>query len=926
MAATGRFDGPADQPHPALVGRRAECERLDLLVKAVRAGESRSLVVRGEPGAGKSALLQYLVAGAPGCRVLSAVGVQSEMELPYAALHLLCAPLLDLLESVPQPQRDALGTALGLHVSSPPDRFLVGVAVLSLLSVAAEEQPLLCVVDDAQWLDRVSAQVLAFVARRLDTESVACVFGARTTTAADELSGLPQLQVGPLDEAEARELLGTVIRGPLDEQVRDQIVSEAHGNPLALLELPRSVAPSTLAGGFGLLTAQALPGRLEDTFRRRLAPLPPDTRLLLLLAAAEPLGDPVLVRRAALQLGIRSAASATASAADLIEFGLRVRFRHPLVRSAVYRAATPEERMRVHGALAAVTDGAADPDRRAWHRAYAALEPDEETAGELERSAGRAQSRGGLAAAAAFMKRAAELTPEPERRAERALAAAWASEEAGAPETASELLTVAMAGPLGPFQRARAGLLRAQIAFTSNHGNLVPPLLLQAARQLEPLDVPLAREAYLQALSAAMFAGRLAQGVTLLDVAAAARAAPPPPGEPTMADLLLDAVALFTGGDARAAAPAMQRALKASLEGDVPVEEEIRWLWLAFGNAVAQWDDLATRRLSEHHVRVARDTGALSVLPLALNSRIVVHLFEGELDAAEILSQEVDAITAATRIEVTNYGALALAAWRGREAQAAGLIRASRAQARERGEGVGLTVIQWVSAILYNSMGRYDDARAAAQQAAADPPANGSARQWAPAELVEAAARCGDLHLAHQALEQLTETTQASTTDWAEGIEARSRALLAQGQRAEELHREAIDRLDRTRLRSEAARAHLLYGEWLRRERRRLDAREQLRTAHQEFAAMGAEAFAERAARELRASGETAHRQAFVAGIDLTPREVQIVRLAHDGLTNSEVGNQLFISARTVEYHLSKVFAKTGVTSRAGLGVLFPNR
>ncbi|WP_307815695.1 helix-turn-helix transcriptional regulator [Myceligenerans indicum] len=907
------------------MGRQAECERLNLLIGAVRVGKSQSLVVRGEPGVGKSALLLHLMDNAPGCRVVSALGIQSEMELPYAALHQLCMPLLGLLDAVPQPQRDALGTAFGVHAGPPPDRFLVGVAVLSLLSVAAEEQPLLCVVDDAQWLDRVSAQVLAFVARRLDAESVACLFGARTAGAADELSGLPQLQVGALNEGEARELLSTVIRGPLDEQVRDRIIAEAHGNPLALLELPRSLAHDELAGGFGLLTAQALPGRLEDTFRRRLAPLPPDTRLLLLLASAEPLGDPVLVRRAALRLGIKSAASATAPAADLIDLGLRVRFRHPLVRSAVYRAATPEERMRVHGALAEVTDAATDPDRRAWHHAHAAAEPNEETAGELEHSAGRAQARGGRAAAAAFMRRAAELTPEPGRRAERALAAAWASEEAGAPEAASELLTAATAGPLGPLERARASLLRAQIAFTSNHGNLVPPLLLQAARQLEPLDVPLAREAYLQALSSAMFAGRLTQGAALLDVAAAAKDAPPPPGVPTLADLLLDAVALFTGGDARAAAPAMQRALKASLDGGIPVEEEIRWLWLAFGNAVAQWDDTATRRLSEHHVRLARDTGALSVLPLALNSRIMVHLFEGELDEAETLSQEVDVITTATQIQVTNYGALALAAWRGREPEAAELIHVSRAQAMKRGEGVGLTVIQWVSAILYNGLGRYADARAAAQQASADPPANGAARQWAPTELVEAAARCGDQDLAHQALEAVTETTQASTTDWGPGIEARSRALLTKGHQAEELYREAIDRLSRTRLRSEAARAHLLYGEWLRRERRRLDAREQLRTAHEQFTAMGAEAFAERAARELRASGETAHRQTIATGNHLTPREAQIVRLASDGLTNSEVGSQLFISARTVEYHLSKVFAKTGVTSRTGLGVLLSN-
>ncbi|WP_327312626.1 ATP-binding protein [Streptomyces sp. NBC_01235] len=920
-------DPPRDQHRPVtgrrpvLLGRHAECQALDRLVEALHAGQSRSLVLRGEAGVGKTALLDHLLDQAADCRVVSATGVQAEMELPFAALHQLLAPMLDLLNSLPGPQRDALGTAFGIHAGPPPDRFLLGLAVLGLFAKAAERRPLVCVIDDAQWLDRASAQVFAFVARRLFAESVACVFAVRDSSDGHDLSGLPVLDLVGLHDDDARGLLRSEIPGRMDEQVCERIIAEARGNPLALLELPRELTHAELAGGFGSPTAQTLRGRIEDSFLRRLEPLPAQTRQLLLLAAAEPLGDPALVWRAATRLGNPAGTAAVVAADDLIEFGPRIRLRHPLVRSAVYRAASPDERRTVHRALAEATDAEADPDRRAWHRAHATVEPDEGVAAELERSAGRAQRRGGLAAAAAFLERAAALTPGSGRRAERALAAAQAKHEAGAPDAALSLLAAALAGPLDELQRARASLLRAEIAFTTNRGNLAPPTLLEVARQLEPLDVGLARETHLQALSAAMFAGRLAvEGGGLLEVAAAARTAPTTSEAPRAADMLLDALVLLLTEDARAATQAMRRALRAFLEDDISPAEELRWLWLAFIVAVALWDDRSCRVLADRHLRLARDTGALAGLPLALTSRIFVHLFQGELAEAASLSEEVRTIVTATGFQITHYGALALAAWQGRQSEVEQLVRVTTSEAASRGEGVGLSVADWASAVLYNGLGRYEEARAAAERVVLDPPAPGVAVHWGPAELVEAAVRSGDSESASRALDRLVRTTQASPTDWALGIEARSRALLARGTAAEGLYREAIDRLGRALCRADLGRAHLLYGEWLRRERRRVEARDQLRIAHELFADAGMDAFAERAARELKATGETARkRSAEIGSDDLTPREAQIARLASEGLTNTEIGSRLFVSPRTVEYHLHKVFAKTGVASRGAL-------
>jgi DNA-binding CsgD family transcriptional regulator len=904
--------------HNALRGRDEQLSVLDELLSAIGAGKSRALVLRGEAGVGKTALLEYLAERASGYRVARTTGVQCEMELAFAGLQRLCAPMLDRLERLPGPQREALGTAFGLSAGPAPDRFLVGLAVLNMLAEVAEERPLVCLIDDAQWLDRASVQVLAFVARRLLAEPVAMVFATRTQGEERDLADLPELVVEGLRDPEARALLYTVIPGRLDEQVRDRIIAETRGNPLALLELPRGLTAAELAGGFGLPGTLPLPGQIEESFRRRLAPLGMATQLLLLVAAAEPVGEPTLVWRAAEQLGIGSGAAPPAVEAGLLEFGARVRFRHPLVRSAVYRSASLQDRQRVHAALADATDPDLDPDRRAWHRALAAPGPDEDVAAELERSADRAQARGGLAAAAAFLERSAALTLDPARRAERTLAAAGASAQAGAHDAALGQLATAEAGPLDDLQRGRADLLRGQIAFALSYGSDAPPLLLKAAKRLAPLDVGLARQTYLEALSAGLVASHLAGGGGLLEIAQAARAAPPPSPPPHGPDQLLDGFALLITEGHPVAAPMLKRAVQAFRDQDVTTEEELRWLWLAGVAAEILWDDESWDLLSARDVQLARDTGALGVLPIALSTRAGVHLFAGELGVAAALAEEVAVVTEVTGSRIAPYSALGFAAFSGRGPEGAKLIESGTRDAVARGQGSGLTFIHWANAVLCNGLGRYQDALAAALRARDDPPEQVFSI-WAAAELIEAATRSGVPEHAAGAVARLSDSTRASGTDWALGIEARTRALLSGGQAADSLYREAIDRLGRTRVRAELARTHLLYGEWLRRERRRIDAREQLRTAYEMLAEIGMEAFAERAARELRATGETARKRTVETSSQLTTQEAQIARLARDGLSNAEIGVRLFISPRTVQYHLHKVFTKLDISSRGQL-------
>jgi DNA-binding CsgD family transcriptional regulator len=929
-------DGHRDEPHTvlaspsgtaetgdALRGRHGELEVLDGLLDAVRDRESPVLVVRGEPGVGKSALLRHLIRRATGCRVARATGVESEMELAFAGLHLLCAPMLDRIDRLAGPRRDALSTAFGLTHGATPDRLLVGLAVLDLLSEVAEERPLLCVVDDAQWLDLASLQALEFVAHRLFAESVALVFAVRESGGRQMLAALPELVVDGLSDSDAGALLTSVVRGHLDEGVRDRIVAEAHGNPLALLEFPRGLPPAELAGGFPDPGTSPLTGQMEKSFERRVAKLPRSTRRLLMLASAEPVGDRGLLWRAAGSLGLGVGAAAAAEAAGLVEVGGDVVFRHPLVRSVVYRSASPQERRELHRALADATDPQLDPDRRAWHRAQATTGADESIASELERSAGRAQARGGFAAAAAFLERAVTLTLDPARRAQRALAAAHAKRQAGAPDEALGLLAIAEAWPLDELSCARVDLLRAQIAFSLSRGSEAPPLLLKAAKRLEPLDVDAARNTYLEALSAAMYAGGLARGGSVLEVAQAARAAPPSP-VPRAADLLLDGLSLQITEGYPAGTRMLQRGVRAFRSEKLSREERLRRLFLACHAAIALWDDASWHLLSDRYLQLARDAAALTELQLALTTRVSVELHSGQFSAAASLLDEANAVTAATDTRVAPYGAVSLAAWRGRETEFAQVSEDSVKAALGRGEGRALSVVHWATAVLYNGLGRYEEALGAAQLVVEEESRERFAI-WGLVELIESASRIGMPDRAAEALERLSKTTRAGGTRWALGVEARSRALLSEGHASEALYRQAIDRLARTRMRVELARAHLLYGEWLRRERRRTDAREQLRTAHQMFATMGAEAFAERARRELLATGETARRRSIERRSDLTPQEIQVARLARDGLSNPEIGIQLFISRRTVQYHLRSVFTKLGIGSRTELERVLPN-
>jgi DNA-binding CsgD family transcriptional regulator len=897
-------------PSSGLLGRAGERDVLEGLVAGVRAGQSRVLVLRGEAGVGKTALLRHLSAAADGCRIARAAGIESEMELAFAGLHALCAPMLGRLGNLPSPQRDALSTAFGLSAGPPPDRFLVGLAVLSLLADTAEEQPLMCIVDDVQWLDRVSAQTLAFVARRLLAERVGLVFALRESVDGHVLEGLPELMIEGLAADEARQLLDATIAGPLDERIKARILDETRGNPLALIELPRGLTPAELAGGFGLPGARPLASHIEHTFLQRVQTLPRDTQLLLLTAGAEPLGDLNLLGRAAERLGIGDEAGRPAEAAGLIELGARVRFPHPLVRSAVYRASDPSDRRDVHRALADSTDPVLDPDRRAWHRAHATTTPDEAVAAEMARSADRAQRRGGLAAAAAFLQRAAELTPDPAMRVERSLAAAQAKLDVADAASASDLLAAAELESVDELQRARLERLRAQIAFASRRGRDAPPLLLEAARRLDPLDAAMARETYLEAIASAMFAGRLGTGPDAREVAEAARASNPVQA-PGAADLLLDAlVTRFTEGYAASVAP-LSRALRAFGEADAGGQDR-RWLWLACRLAQDLWDDELWHVLATRGVRVARDTGALNLLPNALNYLAALNVHSGAFGTAAAQIDEVDAITQATGLPPLKYAALMLAAARGDQAQA--LLEYSWRNAMERGEGSGLGQFLWLTALLHNGHGHYGKALADARQACEHEDV--MAYGWALVELIEAAVRDGRPDEAAAALLRLSERTQASGTEWALGIEARCRGLLNDD---ESLYEESIERLARSRATFELARSRLLYGEWLRRESRRTDARELLRDAHESFSRMGAGAFAERARRELLATGETARRITPDTRDALTPQEVQVARLARDGHSNPEIGAQLFISPRTVEYHLHKVFRKLDVSSRKEL-------
>ncbi|MGU3501752.1 ATP-binding protein [Mycobacterium sp. C31M] len=901
-----------------LLGRHREREAIDHLLAEATAGRSGVLVLRGEAGIGKSAMLQHArdAAVSLGIRVESALGVEAETQFAFAGLHQLCAPLLDRAAALPEPQQTALEVALGRQAGPSPDRFLVGLAVLNLLTEAG---PMLCLFDDAQWLDQASAQVLAFVARRVAADGLVLLFAVRDPCSSSGygLTGLPELRMEGLGDADARTLLATAIGAPLDRGVRDRIIAEARGNPLALLELPSSLQ---LAGGFGLPDLTSVPHRIEDNFQRRSAGLPAQTQQLMLVAASEPTGDASLLWRAADHLGIDREAAAPAEAARLLEIDTRVRFRHPLVRSAVYRAATASEHRRVHDALAAATDPEADPDRRAWHRAQSVLGTDEDAATGLERSADRALARGGFCAAAAFLRRATELTPDAADRSRRALDAADASHCAGAPALALSVLEKVNTEHLDELQRARLELLRAQITFALDQGSEVPGMLLDAARMLAPLDPALARDTYLQAFDAATITGSPGVESGLPEIAEAARSAPTPHGP---ADLLLTGLVAVHADGYETGTPILRQALEAFRDNVFPVAlartgDAGTWLSLAARTATALFEDELAIELADRHVRQTRETGDLAMLPTALVVSAFTRVHTGELALAAELSDEAAAISQVSGAMPIDYTQTYLEAWRGEDLEAT--LRDHGTETRP--QGIDAVVSMCAMAVLHNGRGDYPAAQMAA--AAAGNSYEPGIRGLALCELVEAAARADDSESACCATEELSMRARANPTRWALGVAARSRALTTSGQEAEGHYREAIGQLQNSRMRAVLARTHLVYGEWLRREGRRGDAREQLRTAHDLLSDMGAESFAARAARELRATGERARKRTSQPSDALTAQEVTIARLVATGATSREVGAQLFLSPRTIEAHLRNIFRKLGITSRRQLRDLPP--
>lgn len=904
-----------------MLGRDEECARLSDLVSHVREGRSQVLVLRGEAGVGKTSLLSYLDDHAAGCRRLRVTGVESESNLAYAGLHQLCAPLLDGLHRLPGPQGEALGTAFGLYAGNVANPFLVGLATLSLLADAAETAPLICTVDDLQWLDEASILAITFAARRLRAESIGMVLAQRSSAPARVLADLPVLHVGGLSDWAARTLLTSALTAPLEEGSLDQLISEARGNPLALLEVPRILDVDALAGGFGFGTGVVtVTGRITDSYRQRLDAMPTRTRRLLTIAAAEQGQNPLVVWAAARSVGLGPVDAEPAVADGLVEVAERVRFRHPLVRSTIYESAPADERRAAHQALGDATDPQHDPERRAWHRAHATAGLDEGVAAELVRSAERARERGGFAAAAAFYERAVDLTPDPVRRAERALVAAEAKYFAGAPERALRLLAVTDSGPVDELTRARAAHARAWVT-----SRLRPRdgarAFLAAAAQLEPHDRDLADDAFRDAFIVALIAGRSGDGVGPRQVADAVREVIPARPQPNLRQRLLQHLAaLQVDGYCRAAE--LRASVSEFRAGDLSVHQHLPWWPLAIRAAVDVWDATAMHDLAVRTAGLFRARGILATLPNLLIAETAYQIFAGDLDAAAGRAQEAELIKAATHIPKPAYGLLMVAAWRGDSEQVAGLVDTEAGQTIERGEGQWFTATEWAQAVLANAAGQHGRALVQAERAVAQPDER-LFSNWSAVEVVEAAVREGQPDRAAAAAERLSAMAEGCGTDWIRGISARSAALVAGAdsggaEHADDLYRSGIEHLSRAGLRAEIARTRLLYGEWLRRTDRRTQARDQLRQAHAEFVEMGADAFADRARRELVATGEAVRAQSDTMN-RLTGQEVQIARLVKSGHTNAEIGAELYLSPRTVEWHLRKVYAKLGVTSRRDL-------
>jgi DNA-binding CsgD family transcriptional regulator len=914
--------------------REEECAALEGLLDGVRSGRSGTVVVRGEAGIGKTRLLEYAVAAARDVRVERISAVESEMELAFAGLHQLIAPILAEVPSLPEPQQRALDTAFGLVARGAPERFFVGLATLTLLSEVARVRPLVCIIDDAQWLDEVSAEVLAFVARRLDADPVGLVFAVREPVGGRSLfEGLPELHLGGLPPEHAHRLLDSVVQAPLSPAVAERLVADTGGNPLALVELggdpgEQDLAARLLPGDAVLAQPWRLGRRLEEQFLRRVRTLPADTQDLLVVVAAEPTGDPRLLWAAAEQLGIDPSALDAAEAEGLVVNGATVTFVHPLVRSAVYQGASSTERRYAHAALAAVSN--LDRDRRAWHLSLSVVGADEEVAAELERAAERATARGGYAASAALFGRAAALTPDPATQAVRRLVAAEAALLAGQPDQASVLLDEAMPCLEDPLARAQATRWQGKVHFALGQPARALPVLLAAARAFQPIDPRQAREALLSAFEAASYAGWTATRARLEEIASLARALPrDPEAESSATDLLLDGWAAQIAIGYPAAVPLLRRAIAKLLADDLDPEEGLLRLALGCLAAYELFDDQAQHRLALRCVQLARATGALMTLATALFFLAgVVETDAGRFEAARAGFAEGREISAATGnpgiAGVANVVELYERAWRGHESEARLLAAAVAEESKATGRNSQWIYSRECLAVLELGLGNY---QAALQNAVPvyedDAPDMGTT---VLPDLIEAAARCGEHELAAVALERLSERALATGTPLALGLLARSGALLAADQDAGRLYEDSIEHLQQCRTAPQLARAHLLYGEWLRRQRRRRHARQQLRTAHDMLADIGAEAFAARARRELNATGEHARKRSVDTTSDLTPQETHIARLASEGHTKRDIASQLFISPSTVDYHLRKVYTKLGVTNRTSLHRILAQR
>jgi DNA-binding CsgD family transcriptional regulator len=903
MAANGHaFD---------LCGRRAERQALSERISQTRRGLGGGLVVWGDAGIGKTALLDAAFGTPNGLQVVRLAGAESERRLPYAGLQQLCAPLAQHFKQLPAPQQDALTVALGQRSGEQPSELLVSLAILGLLTEVASQGPLVCAIDNSHWLDRASARSLAFAARRLVSCSVLIIFAAKWV--GPELAGLPEIKLEGLSDPDARELLAAAARWPLDERVRDQIVAETRGNPRTLIDLPRSLSPTQFAGGFGLPDAAG--ADVSASVLRTIGMFTPRTRIAVVAAAADPTGDPTLLRRAMEHLRISGDAIDPAIDSGLLAIGSRVVFQHSAVRTAVYRSASPRERHAAHQALAEATKNEADRDRRAWHRAQAATGPDEALAAELERTASQAQLRGGLAALAAFLERAACLTPAAPRQSLRALAAADVTMQAGALDATIKVLD--MVDPDMPADcQARADVIHA-LALTHDRSDDAPRLLIDAARRLDHVDAVHARSAYRDALGAAINAAGLAgPGGTTTEVALAVRQAPHTES-PAAGVVLLDGVAACLSGR-YASGTAKTRQALVLFTNAPPMTDQLRWLPLACTSAILTWDDSALDTLSRRRVRLARSAGALADLPGALSALSYLLLLSGELKAAEELVAEAQSVAVVVGVRPLVNAGLGIAALRGRLDPTLHMIEDAVSGAAVRGEGLEVARSKWAAAIVLNAVGRYEEAFTAAQDAI-DYAGTPAMAGWAMAELIEAGARSGQTARLAKAVEDLSSTTTAAGTNWALGVQSRSLALLSENATAEALYRTAIERLTQSHARVDLARAHLVYGEWLRRQNRRIEAREQLRPAGEMLESMGASGFADRARRELQATGEHSRKRSAQASRELTARERLIAIGARNGYTNAAIGSELFLSPRTVEWHLRKVFTKLDITSRRQL-------